>query len=344
MATDAGNAIARPNGGGRGEPSALGRFLRRTVHPVIVILLVTIGDVVADEPKSEPNLVSPTLGGTQWWGDELLFHGWRIQRHAETGHCRLLDEKDLRHAWGTFDECEARLKSLRRERSLPPMRRKVVLVLHGMFRSRNSLDKLCEVLAVDPQREVLPVSYPSTRASIAYHARALSSIVRGLEGVDEIDFVAFSLGNLVVRHYLGDQTDPRVGRKPDARIRRIVMICPPNNGALRAQEWAEKKVLGKLYRVALPELGEELADWDSLVDHLAVPTCEFGIIAGGRGDDEGWEDDLPGDDDGTLSVDETRLAGARDFLVLPEKHSAMLSDRRAAENALRFLQRGRFAE
>ena len=42
------------------------------------------------------NLKTPTLGGLQLWTDELYFHGWHIQRHCFTGHCRLLDERNRR--------------------------------------------------------------------------------------------------------------------------------------------------------------------------------------------------------------------------------------------------------
>ena len=55
----------------------------------------------------------PTLGGKQFWADELFFHQWRIQRNVLDGHCRLLDENNLRHASGTFDECRAALEQIK---------------------------------------------------------------------------------------------------------------------------------------------------------------------------------------------------------------------------------------
>ena len=47
----------------------------------------------------KPNAVLPTMGGRQFWGDELFFHGWHVRRNTLTGHCRLLDKKNHRHAW-----------------------------------------------------------------------------------------------------------------------------------------------------------------------------------------------------------------------------------------------------
>ena len=44
----------------------------------------------------------------------------------------------------------------------------------------------------------------STRRSLDDHARSLARVIEGLEGIDEIDFVCHSLGNLIVRRYLGE--------------------------------------------------------------------------------------------------------------------------------------------
>ena len=60
-------------------------------------------------PTGRINAVTPTLGGKQFWGDELFFHRWRIQRNSLDGHCRLLDERNCRRAWGTFEQCQAKL-------------------------------------------------------------------------------------------------------------------------------------------------------------------------------------------------------------------------------------------
>src|SRR3970040_1276944 len=72
-------------------------------------------------------------------------------------------------------------------------------------------------------------------ADAADHARALASVMDNLEGIEEINFVAHSLGNLVIRHFLADATDPESGRSPDPRIKRIVMLAPPNHGSARAR-------------------------------------------------------------------------------------------------------------
>jgi len=301
----------------------------------------------ADEPAKQPesgrpNAATPTLGGMQFWGDELLFRGWRIQRHATTGHCRLLDEHNYRHAWGTFDECQARLDQIKRDQSLEPMHGRVVLVLHGLGRTRGSMRSLAKHLRQNGDATVLRVSYPSTRAGIDAHALALASIVAHLDGVDEIDFVAHSLGNLVIRRYLSQAAESAAGQA-DPRIRRVVMLTPPNQGSRRGSLWDESGWFGGMYRSVLGDSGTQVASaWESIAPRLATPRCEFGILAGGRGDERGWHEQLPGDDDGTVTVAETLLAGARDFIVVPVRHTFFADDPRVQEYVQRFLERGSF--
>ena len=98
---------------------------------------------------------------------------------------------------------------------------KVVIVLHGLFKTRSSMDEVSKYLAEKGGYSVLNISYSSTRADIAANAKSLASIVEHLEGVEEIDFVVHSLGSLIVRHYLGDQIDAESGRKPDPPDRKL---------------------------------------------------------------------------------------------------------------------------
>ncbi len=80
------------------------------------------------------------------------------------------------------------------------------------------------------------------------------------------------------------------------------------------------------------------------VAKVPSPTIEFGIIAGGSdgGKGEGYNPLLPGDDDGVVSVDEAKLDGAKDFLVLKALHSFIMDADDTREAVLRFLSRGRF--
>jgi hypothetical protein len=87
----------------------------------------------------------------------------------------------------------------------------------------------------------------------------------------------------------------------------------------------------------------ELAEgWEELAPTLLTPPLEFGIIAGGRGNDKGYNPFVPGDNDAVVSVESTRLDGASDFRVLPLMHTFMMNDATLQEYTLRFLQKGHF--
>jgi pimeloyl-ACP methyl ester carboxylesterase len=300
----------------------------------------TVSDSADDDDSLNLNLKARTLGGRFYWSDELVYHDWRIQRHADRGHYRLIDPEGKRQAWGTFAECKARLDVIKQEQKLPPLEGRVVLVLHGLVRSRTSGSGMAEFIRENGRLNAMTVGYASTQADVAAHARSLARVIENLgDKVEEINFVAHSLGNLVIRHYLADQTDPKNGRRPDGRIKRIVMVGPPNNGARMAEIFGRNSVFERI----VGQSGQAIASgWGDLAKHLAVPQVEFGIIAGGNLDADGYNPLLPGDDDLILSVDETKLPGARDFLVIEGMHAFLMSYESVQEAALRFIEHGHF--
>ncbi len=315
---------------------------RRRVAAVFAIALALLGlatEAGAAPPALPDTLAVPTMGGKQFWADEFFFHQWRIQRNVLTGHCRLLDEQNYRYESGTFEQCRTVLARIRREREIPPMRGKAVVVLHGLFRSRSSMEKLCASLRRNSDYTVLNVGYPSTRRDVGGHARALGRILENLDGIEEINFVAHSMGNIVIRHYLADQTTLRPDGRVDPRLKRFVMLAPPNQGSLVALAVPENRALETITGEVVRQLGQ---DWAKLEGKLATPGFEFGILAGGKGDSRGYNPLLPGDDDGTVSVAHARLAGAHDFTVLPALHSSFVGNEKVMEYTLRFLQKGHF--
>ncbi len=309
------------------------------------------GRLVGQEPATgnPSQFPLPTMGGKQFWADELFFHQWRIQRSVFTGQCRLLDEKNRRHASGTYDECHAALERIKRDRHLPPMSGKAVVVLHGLMRSRASIEPLCQYLRDEGGYQVFNVEYPSTQYDLSEHAKALRHIIDHFDGIEEINFVGHSMGNIVVRHYLGDLTraDPMkqsadataADRRAVARFRRFVMLAPPNQGALLADTFADNALFKGLTGQSGQQLGRQ---WPELERRLATPDFQFGIIAGGKSDGKGYNPILHGDNDGVISVDAAKLAGASDFAVVPVLHSFIMDNRQVQQYVLRFLRQGHF--
>jgi pimeloyl-ACP methyl ester carboxylesterase len=284
------------------------------------------------------NVVMPTMGGKQLWADERFYFDWHIQQNVLTGHYRLLDGNDRRHAWGTLDQCATKLEEIKQQQNLPPMSGKACVLLHGLFRSDDSMSRMANYLRDKGNYLTINVTYPSTQAAVGEHAARLERIINHLHGVEEINFVAHSLGNLVIRNLVANQCD-RPQREVDPRIKRMVMLGPPNQGACIAQALL-KNDLGELIA---GKSGQQLAcQWQQLSESLAVPPFEFGIIAGGMGGKRGYNPFLPGDNDAVVEVDSTKLPGATDFVVLPVIHSTMMNQATIQEYTLRFLQHGYF--
>lgn len=294
----------------------------------------------ATPPALRFNIHSPTFGGKQLWSDELIFREWRIQRNALTGHYRLLDETNKRRAWGTFEQCRDKFKRLKEDLDLPPLRRKVVIVLHGLFRSRSSMSDLCDYLSEQGDLTALNVSYASTRGGLDTHAAGLARVVENVgPEVTEINFVAHSLGNLVIRRYLACCYQGADGFRTDPRIHRIVMLAPPNRGARLAEYFKRNKLVEWVWG----DSGTELANrGDALQEKLGIPQCQFAIIAGGKDAPDGHNRLIPGDDDFVVTVEETKLPGARDFVVIPTYHSFIMNNTTSREHTLRFLEHGYF--
>ncbi len=273
------------------------------------------------------------------WTDRHLFRGWRIQQHVETGKCRLLDGDGKLRAEGTFAHCLETLESVKREQHLAPMRGKAVVLLHGLGAPCWSMKLLADYLRQQGGYEVFIVEYASLRSNIDDQARSLARVIQSLEGIEEINFVGHSMGNIVIRRYLAGDRSPCENWNPDPRIHRFVMIAPPNHGSITATSLANDP----LFQAVFGESGQQLGvKWHELESRLAVPDCEFGIIAGGWGSRYGLDPFLPGDNDGRITVAETRLAGASDFVAVSALHELIANDFRVFGYTLRFLKDGYF--
>jgi pimeloyl-ACP methyl ester carboxylesterase len=285
----------------------------------------------AEYGTGEVNLPMRTFGGLQLWADRYWFAGWRIQESVLTGHCRLLDAAHTRRAWGTYEACRAVFEAERVRLGLRQRSEHLVVLLHGLFRAHGSLDRLARRLG-DEGYAVANLDYPSTRRSIAEHAEGLTEVLDSLEGIARVSFVTHSLGALVAREALAG--DPPWRERIE--VGRLVMIAPPSQGSSFAGALRDFLPFEWLAGPAGQEVVEEEAR------AIPRPDVPFGIIAGGRGDGEGWNPWLEGDDDGIVSVEETRLSGAADFLLVDGVHTFLMNDAEVVEAVVRFLEVGRF--
>ena len=208
-----------------------------------------------------------------------------------------------------------------------------VVILHGLVRTSNSMDKLADYLEAAGYR-IVNTSYPSREKSI--EELAIEFIPPALEdcrgpGIDRIHFVTHSMGGILVRYYLEHETIDDLGR--------VVMISPPNQGS---------EVVDQLFDVPGFEAlngpaGYQLGTGDnSLPLQLGPAEFEVGIIAGDYTTNFVFSSMLPGLDDGKVTVERTKLDGMADFIVVHEPHSLIMRDEDVIRQVLYFLRYGRF--
>jgi hypothetical protein len=295
-------------------------------------LLLAPGIAMTQDPDAAPpvNLPAPTLGGKQLWADVFLYADWRIQEHVWTGHVRLLDPDDVRRCWGTYAQCRGVFEKLRRDQAIAPANDHLVLLIHGLGRAKESFAGL-ETALRDAGYQANSVNYPSTRRGLAAHADQLEVLLNRLEGVERVSFVTHSLGALVLRELLARDSSWRARIEPG----RAVLIAPPNQGSAiadRLRDFAPYQwLLGAGGQAATSEAAAP----------LPAPPIPFAIIAGGRGDGTGYNPLLEGDDDGLVTVQETRLDGATGFLVVDAVHTVVMNHPQTIAAALSFLEDGR---
>lgn len=276
------------------------------------------------------------LDSEQFWSDVRVHEGWRVQRCAPTDQYRLLDPSNNRRALGTREACLAKLAELRPPAAgMPPG--DVVITLHGLLRTRQQMQGLCNYLEREGKFATVNVNYASTRLALDEHAANLAQVVSGVEAEGELHFVCHSLGNIVVRRYLAEANAASPQWRVDPRIGRMVMLGPPNNGSQLAVTLGGNKVAGMLAGPCCKQLGKE---WPTLKDRLALPELEFGIIAGGL---SGGNPLVSGDDDLIVSVAECRLPGAKDFCLTSLHHGELMHHADSQKQVLRFLQVGSFS-
>ncbi|MEW8505273.1 MAG: alpha/beta hydrolase [Candidatus Thiodiazotropha sp.] len=208
-----------------------------------------------------------------------------------------------------------------------------VILLHGMGRTSFSMSAIEEAL-VDRDYQVWNESYPSLSRGV--EEVTVPAIEAGLDfcrdnEATEIHFVTHSLGGILVRYYLQNHRIADLGR--------IVMLAPPNRGSEVADEMKD----GYWYQTIMGPSGQVLGtDEKSLPNSLKPIPGEIGIIAG-RVDGEPWFlPEIPGDDDGKVAVERTKLPEMRDFLLVEEGHTFIMRDDEVILQILHFLHHGEF--
>ena len=212
---------------------------------------------------------------------------------------------------------------------------RLVVLVHGLWRSKWAMALLERGLRAHGYR-VLNRSYASSAAYLEDHAKELSQWLEddaAEHGApDRLYFVAHSMGGLVVQEHLR-----RGGRVPEASV----FLGTPHRGA----QLTDKRRDWWLFQLFLGDKAAAQLSPEDAFHRQPLPAMgRVGTIVGGKGDGEGWNEDIEGDDDGTVAVVEAHCPGEADSVQLAVGHTGLTISRQAVLEVLRFLKRGRFGE
>lgn len=200
-----------------------------------------------------------------------------------------------------------------------------VILLHGIWMRGITMLPLARRLRA-AGFSVETIDYPSVVGTWTDTATRLRRHWLGLAG-RTVHVIGHSLGGMLAVQVAVDQADLPAGR--------IVCLGSPLNGSAAASRLMRVPGGRWLLGQSAPVLDNGLARWPG-----ARP---LGIIAGNRPLGLGsLLGGLPRPHDGTVSVEETRLAGADAHCIVETSHNGLLFSAEVASLAANFLREGRF--
>lgn len=229
--------------------------------------------------------------------------------------------------------CSPKRYSIAVSDSVKDPKNEAVILIHGLCRSNSSMNKMQKYLSSNGYN-VYNLNYISTKNSIEeISENSLNNTVKVVKQhkYSKIHFISHSLGGLIIREYLSKNSIDNLGR--------VVMISPPNKGSVLTD------VLGNnyFYKKIGGKAGQQLYTGEKSYDKKLGPvTFETGVIAGNRTFNPFLSLIIPGQDDGKVSVENTKVQGMKDFIVVPHSHVFILSRERVLQKSLNFIEHGVF--
>jgi pimeloyl-ACP methyl ester carboxylesterase len=208
-----------------------------------------------------------------------------------------------------------------------------VVLLHGISRTARSFRKMQTALE-GCGFATLNQDYASRRKALEALAEDIHpSIQRFADGIDgSVHFVGHSMGGLLARVYLARYRPKRLGR--------VVMLGTPNSGS----EIADRLKHIGVYRAWFGPAGQQLVTQRDAAVAAMFPPVDYpvGIIAGNRSVYPISSAFLPKPHDGRVSVENTKLDGMADHIVMETSHPWLVRNGPAIEQTIVFLRDGEF--
>jgi hypothetical protein len=206
-----------------------------------------------------------------------------------------------------------------------------VILLHGLARTENSMEKLERALAQE-NFHTINVGYPSRTGTIEVLAdEVIPPALAQCDPEEEVNFVTHSMGGILVRQYLAGHDIPH--------LKHVVMLGPPNQGS----EVIDKLAAFPGFHFINGDAGLQLGTGElSVPNKLGRADFDVGIIAGTRSINLILSMLIPSTDDGKVSLERTKLEGMHDHLEMPVTHPFMMTNDAVIAQVIHYLKNGAF--
>lgn len=211
-------------------------------------------------------------------------------------------------------------------------KKEYVVILHGIARSKSHMQDLADYLS-DKNYDVINIDYPSTDYDLEKLSKIIQKEISAKVTEDKkINFVGYSMGGLLVRIILNQKNYKNMGR--------VVQLATPNKGSEVSDFLEDNFLYKKIYGPAGQEL---ITDQQKIKDLLNDKIYyELGIIAGNFTIDPISSGIIPGDDDGKVSIESTKLKGMKDHIIVSASHTFFPGNEEVKKQTLYFLKNGKF--
>ena len=208
-----------------------------------------------------------------------------------------------------------------------------VVLLHGFGRSSFSLSRINSNLQ-EHGYKTIAIDYPSRNFNIFQLAEQfiLPKIRPEIEKCSKIHFVGYSMGGIITRYILAHHRMENLGR--------VIFLASPNQGVEVVNTLGKYTWFNTLFGPAVQDIAVGapfLTNLPQTIDY------EAGVISGNFSVNPFTSLFLiDGEDDGTISVETTKIPGMKEHIIINSTHGLLLHNQIVIEEIEHFISNGKF--